>query len=874
MKKIFSNRNKIHKNKRILTKIIASITATTFLFSTTVVFASVLGEQTTHSETEYAQGTTYNRNTFYDESVGQQTENYFEYVPNGDVKPIVSNGSQVYGKRNSKEANKYLEEQGVFAAMGMNADFFSFQTGVPMSNTIVDGQVLTSDDEYTTGVGFNVDGTGFIAPMQINLTATTQSGAIFDIECLNKFRQPYVMYLYSSDFGSYTNASGNGTNIILSNVSGNFTLGQPVTATVESISFDDGSVPIPDGKLLLSVDDAVAWEVKSRLDAVSEGQTITFIANEVSGETRWGSAEYGTGCLGGTLIRNGQLDYVDESAAPRSAVGIKADGTIVFYTIDGRQSGYSYGVRKETLAKRMLELGCVDAVNLDGGGSTQLGGVAPETTDFQILNSPSDGLRKCANFIFLQKMNTPDGIPYKLLVYPYASNVLSGSQIGVWASAIDASYGKATMSEPLIYSVESDKTTSGLATISSDGYLNVYGDGEVYVGVESGNAYGSTMINSVTTPESVIVLNEEDNTEVTSLALAKNQSINLTADSILYGEKLVDDDLAYKWELSDSSLGSISEDGVFTASENNTSGEIYVTAGTLETIVPVAISSDPEPTTAPSQSDYPTIVTNNTETEFSAQISGIHGSIGTKNITLKIDGNVTDFTYSPEEQILTYIFTEGFVNTPHEITVIVTDNSGYSAFKTHELGDLSVMPNSFSDTEGHWARDYISYMTSREVVSGYEIDNKIFFMPDNKMTRAEFACMIANYLDINLYNYRGIELPYSDINQIPEWAMMQVQAMYALGIMGGQQNGDNIEFAPTSNIKRSEYSVATSRLMPDGLYSVPINAIDASDVPSWALNGVGILLTQGVMNGYTDGYIRPNNNVTRAEAIKILYGLG
>ena len=71
-------------------------------------------------------------------------------------------------------------------------------------------------------------------------------------------------------------------------------------------------------------------------------------------------------------------------------MGIKADGSIIFYTIDGRQSGYSYGARKETVAKRLLELGCVDAVNLDGGGSTQLGGTLPETTDFVILNSPSE----------------------------------------------------------------------------------------------------------------------------------------------------------------------------------------------------------------------------------------------------------------------------------------------------------------------------------------------------------------------------------------------------------------------------------------------------------------------------------------------------
>lgn len=873
MKKLFIKVNNM-KHKKVLVKIVSAVTASVFLFTNTVAFASILGEQTSHNQTEYAQGTTYNRNTFYNDSVGQQTENYFEYIPNGDVLPIVSNGSQVYGKRNVDEANKYLEEQGVFAAMGMNADFFSFQTGVPMSNTIVDGQVLTADDEYTTGVGFNADGTGFVAPMQIQITATTQEGTTFGIECLNKYRQPYVMYLYTSDFGSYTNASGNGTNIVFGNVNGNFTLGQPVSATVESIFSDNGSVQIPDGKLVLSIDDAVAWEVKARLDSLYEGQTITFTANEVSGETRWASAEYGTGCLGGTLIRNGQLDYVDDSAAPRSAVGIKADGTIIFYTIDGRQPGYSYGVRKETLARRLLELGCVDAVNLDGGGSTQLGGVPPETTELQILNSPSEGLRKCANFIFLKKMNAPDGIPYKLLVYPYAPNVLSGSQVGIWASAIDASYGKATITEPLVYSIESDKTTSGQAAINNDGYLTVYGDGQVYVAAQSGAAQGSTMVNSVSNPDNIVVMNAENNAEISSITLAADQSINLTADAIYQGEKLVDSESAYKWELSDSSLGTIHENGIFIANNINASGELYVSVGSKVVSIPVTIGAEAQPSSAPSETDYPTIMTSNSDTMFTAKINGSKDSIDSSDITFKIDGKTVDFSYSAEEQTLTYLFSDGFIDTPHEIVVSVTDKSGYSAFKVHQVGDMSLLANSFADTDNHWAKDYISYMTLRGVVSGYEIDNNEVFMPDNKMTRAEFACMIANYLNINLFNYRGVELPYSDKDQIPEWAMMQVQAMYELRIMTGQQNGDKIEFAPTSNIKRSEYSVAVSRLMPKGLYSSPINAIDVTDIPAWAVSGVELLLTQGVMNGYTDGYIRPNNNVTRAEAIKILYGIG
>lgn len=871
-------------NKMIFRKkakrVISCVTAGLIVFGSMSAFASVLGEQTSHKQTEFAQGTTYNKNTFESSSVGQQTENFFEYVPNSDVLPIISNGEQVFGKRTVTEANEYLNEQGIFAAMGMNADFFSFQTGVPMSNTITDGHVLTADSDATTGIGFNSDGTAFIAPMKLYITVATDSGSYFDVECLNKYRQPYVMYMYTDEFGSYTNAEGSGTNVVLGNVSSELKIGQPITATVESISDDNGSIAIPDGKLILSVDSSAASEVRARLNALSVGQTVTITVSEMTGESRWSTAQYGTGCLGGTLIRNGQLDFEDDVAAPRSAVGIKADGSVIFYTIDGRQQGYSYGVRKETLAKRLLELGCVDAVNLDGGGSTQLGGTLPETTEFQILNSPSESLRKCANFIFLKKMNKPDGVPYKLFVYPYGDYVLSGSTVGIWASAIDASYGRATMTEPLVYYIESDSTSTGMSAIDSDGYLTACGDGQIYIAAYSGAASGSTLIYSVTNPDSITVKNETDNSAVTSLALAAGEMVNLTADSIYSGMSLTDSDVAYTWTVSDPSLGTISEDGSFTASGYATSGTITCSAGTASASVSVNVSGSPVPAPQPTQepalleTDYPTITCSSNGSMFTAKIYGTHGDTTADSITFKVDGKKTQFTYFDDENTLQYTFPKGFDESAHQLTVSVTDSMGCSAFKAHTVGQLSSLYNPYGDTNEHWARDYISYMSSRNVVSGYAENGTNVFKPNQNMTRAEFACMITNYLGINVYNYRGTELPYADKDSIPEWAMMQVQTMYALGIMTGQQNGDKVVFSPSSNIKRSEYSVAAARLMPQGLYRAPLNAVDAGDVPDWAKSSIELLLTNGVMSGYTDGSIRPSNNVTRAEAVKILFGLG
>lgn len=78
---------------------------------------------------------------------------------------------------------------------------------------------------------------------------------------------------------------------------------------------------------------------------------------------------------------------------PHTAVGINKDSTKVYLvTVDGRQSGYSEGMRTDEMGQLMLRFGVWDAVNLDGGGSTTM--VIDDTDnaaqDARVLNSPSD----------------------------------------------------------------------------------------------------------------------------------------------------------------------------------------------------------------------------------------------------------------------------------------------------------------------------------------------------------------------------------------------------------------------------------------------------------------------------------------------------
>ena len=96
------------------------------------------------------------------------------------------------------------------------------------------------------------------------------------------------------------------------------------------------------------------------------------------------------------LLRNGLVEnvaYLADSKSdrhPRTVVGVRADGTLLIIAVDGRQEKLSNGATMSDMAGILLELGAVDAVNLDGGGSTTV-----VTTDggekYSIRNSPSDG---------------------------------------------------------------------------------------------------------------------------------------------------------------------------------------------------------------------------------------------------------------------------------------------------------------------------------------------------------------------------------------------------------------------------------------------------------------------------------------------------
>ncbi len=79
---------------------------------------------------------------------------------------------------------------------------------------------------------------------------------------------------------------------------------------------------------------------------------------------------------------------------PRTAIGYTEDGIVYFLTADGRQKIADGGLTYKEMGYIFQSLGCVNAANLDGGGSAQFLIRHPLAQVFQIRNNPSDGAER------------------------------------------------------------------------------------------------------------------------------------------------------------------------------------------------------------------------------------------------------------------------------------------------------------------------------------------------------------------------------------------------------------------------------------------------------------------------------------------------
>ena len=129
-----------------------------------------------------------------------------------------------------------------------------------------------------------------------------------------------------------------------------------------------------------------------------------------------------------------------------------------------------------------------------------------------------------------------------------------------------------------------------------------------------------------------------------------------------------------------------------------------------------------------------------------------------------------------------------------------------------------------------------------------------------------------SYKKLDFSKYDDVKLDFTDNDIIPQWAVPAVKAVYKEGIILGRVNDDGTStFAPYDNITRAEAMTILGRILPDNDDLPNLPFADKNDIPQWAEEGVSKLYSTGIVSGYEDNTILPNNNMKRAEAATMLY---
>ncbi len=136
--------------------------------------------------------------------------------------------------------------------------------------------------------------------------------------------------------------------------------------------------------------------------------------------------------------------------------------------------------------------------------------------------------------------------------------------------------------------------------------------------------------------------------------------------------------------------------------------------------------------------------------------------------------------------------------------------------------------------------------------------------PQNGITRAEVATIFFRLLTDETRNANSTKTnSYSDV-AAGAWYNHAVSTLSAMGIVKGDSQG---KFNPNAPITRAEFAAIAARFDD----KANTTAVDFSDIAShWAKDEISAAANNGWINGYTDGTFRPNNKITRAEAMTLV----
>lgn len=464
----------------------------------------------------------------------------------------------------SMAENNQAEEHYVIG--GVNGDYFT-DNGSPTDLTVRNGELVTTNTtpaSERTIFGVSPDGKAMIGNPEISLQVSVNGQNPYIINSVNKRRNANYLVLYTPYFANTTLTNELGTEVVLSNVQGQLNGNNTVKATVKEVVVGKGNAPLNDGELILSGHGLGSDYLKTLVAGDSVDINLSY------DNPAWNMVDQ---AIGGRyhLVKDGQAQTFSIAGAhPRTAIGIKKDGSVFVIVIDGRQEDSS-GVTLTEIAKVMKDLGAVEAMTFDGGGSSTMVVREPGETDATVINSPSDGKERSVGNSLLIVGTWKAGPLNTLILNANDLKLFAGAtykSLDIAVKGLDKNNNPITMKDPLTWS-------SNLGTFNSDGSFTArktIGNGTITAA--SGLVKASLQAQVVNQLDSIKVANK-------TIMVDQDGTFTIPAEGYLAGKKVVSDPKIFNYQVS-GQVGTI-ENGIFKAGKVDGVGTVTVSYGSVST---------------------------------------------------------------------------------------------------------------------------------------------------------------------------------------------------------------------------------------------------------------------------------------------------
>lgn len=572
-----------------------------------------IGEERFSWSREIYDGVEYRHTISYNNNKDQKT-NTITFDPKAvKLKPIIAyGGNALYGSTMTSLID-HEEKQGQHVVFGINGDAYDTSNGIANGLVINNGVLITSSNA-ALGWGMLADGTIKYGSAKLKMEASIAGESPLTLKHVNKERKLDTsgVYLLTSDFNDVTASKEAGVEVVLDiddeDKDLGLRIGETLSANVVAINeVSKNTSPSGNQTAIGKHQVVLSTHVNSphyqRLKTLAIGTQVDFNIDDVEDDRiDWSEVVVGMGIFH-LLLDNGTVPagiLENPDIHPRTSMGIKADGTVILMQNDGRQIGWANGLSfKEMIEYMRDELGAVTIFNFDGGGSSTMQITMPGNNMAEIVNRPSDGSERANTnaLLFIAEEAAVPGNPVeKIHLYPDIEGnnankimLLEKGKLQFALKATDRNYYHSSLEgKSITYEVENDSSFV-IGTITEDGVFTAAsgkGSGRVIARVDDLSvAFEIEIVDEITSIE----------TDLTILSIAPGKTVAMDFRAFNNGVPVMLSNESLAFTLNPSTLGTISESGVFTAQEGSGTGSLEVKYKDFSFLIPVEVGKMPVP---------------------------------------------------------------------------------------------------------------------------------------------------------------------------------------------------------------------------------------------------------------------------------------